>query len=274
MAQCMMPFYIKRTMITSEQDYKLIQVPCGKCPNCRSRRINGWVFRLEQQLKVASSAEFLTLTYGTSHLPFSEKGLPTLSKRDVQLFMKRLRKLNDEKLSYYLVGEYGGKTQRPHYHILLFNHQVGTVEKAWQLGEVHHGETEIRSIRYTLKYLHKVGTVGATPGDDRQKEFQHMSKGIGANYLTEENVKFHTGDVNVEDKYYLPGVAGQKTPMPRYYRDKIYNESQKFIIANHFQKEQEKKDEKITVTKIRNKIQAQKAAKIRAEKDGVFGDKL
>lgn len=46
------------------------------------------------------------------------------SKRDMQLFMKRLRKVlkryTDEKVRYYIVAEYGPKTFRAHYHLLLF----------------------------------------------------------------------------------------------------------------------------------------------------------
>lgn len=47
-----------------------------------------------------------------------------LSKIDLQLFLKRLRKnltkFTDEKIRYYAVGEYGPQTFRPHYHLLLF----------------------------------------------------------------------------------------------------------------------------------------------------------
>ena len=60
---------------------------------------------------------FITLTYNDENLP----NPPVVSKREAQLFIKRLRKLLYPKLfRYYIVGEYGDKSNRPHYHALLF----------------------------------------------------------------------------------------------------------------------------------------------------------
>ena len=42
-----------------------IDVPCGKCPNCKKRRVNEWVFRLQEEDKVSSTSYFITLTYDT-----------------------------------------------------------------------------------------------------------------------------------------------------------------------------------------------------------------
>lgn len=50
--------------------------------------------------------------------------IPYLEKSYAQKFMKRLRKslsqYNDEKIRYFLCGEYGPEHFRPHFHILLF----------------------------------------------------------------------------------------------------------------------------------------------------------
>ena len=57
---------------------------------------------------------------------FDTKVLNVLSKRDAQLFIKLLRyharKLTNSyrNIRYFLTGEYGGKTFRPHLHVLLF----------------------------------------------------------------------------------------------------------------------------------------------------------
>lgn len=52
------------------------------------------------------------------------------SKRDAQLFLKRVRKnlskYSDEKIRYYIVSEYGPKTFRAHYHVLFFYDEVKT----------------------------------------------------------------------------------------------------------------------------------------------------
>lgn len=167
MAECLTPFTLK------DQN---IQVPCGKCLNCYKRRISGWSFRLIQESKVSTSAHFITLTYDTAHVPITDKGFMCLSKRDVQLFFKRLRKINVEKIRYYLCGEYGGRTYRPHYHIILFNANIETIQEAWTLGQVHYGNVGGASIGYCLKYMAKRGKIPLHANDDRIKEFSLMSK--------------------------------------------------------------------------------------------------
>lgn len=73
-----------------------------------------------------SSSSFLTLTYSDENLPRTKgEGLPTLSPRDLQLWLKRFRKaLSPSKVRYYAVGEYGDETERPHYHLVVFGLQT------------------------------------------------------------------------------------------------------------------------------------------------------
>lgn len=151
--------------------------PCGKCPPCLARRASSWSFRLMQQEKVSSNAHFITLTYDTTHVPLTENGFMSLRKRDVQLFFKRLRKAQgDNRIKYYLCGEYGGKTYRPHYHILLYNVQLELIQPAWSLGQVHYGTVTGASIGYTLKYMTKEKRIPLHQNDDRVPEFSLMSK--------------------------------------------------------------------------------------------------
>lgn len=59
----------------------------------------------------------VTLTYDDAHLP----ALRSLVPRDLQLFMKRLRKaFSGKRIRFFAAGEYGDKFGRPHYHICLF----------------------------------------------------------------------------------------------------------------------------------------------------------
>lgn len=64
---------------------------------------------------------FLTLTYNDDTLPFTKAGTPTLVPRDLQLFLKRLRKDTPTRLRFFAVGEYGDASFRPHYHLAGFN---------------------------------------------------------------------------------------------------------------------------------------------------------
>ena len=118
--RCITPFY-KKLEIVNGVTTGYVPFPCGKCPPCLRRRVSGWSFRLVKQGEQACSALFVTLTYDDEKVPKTASGLMTLQKSDLQKFFKRLRKKTHEKISYYAVGEYGDKTQRPHYHIILFN---------------------------------------------------------------------------------------------------------------------------------------------------------
>lgn len=184
MAQCFAPYALKDNAGF---------VPCGKCPACTARRVSHWSFRLREEAKRSTSAYFITLTYDTKHVPISAKGFMSINKRDVQLFFKRLRKLHTggKSIKYFVVGEYGGQTMRPHYHIILFNADVKHVDPAWNLGEVHYGEVTVASCGYTLKYIHKQKKIPLHANDDRVPEFALMSKRLGDNYLTKAMIKFH-----------------------------------------------------------------------------------
>jgi len=222
---CITPFYV-------QQDSDYIPVPCGKCPPCKKRRVSGWSFRLTKQAGGSTSALFVTLTYNTDNVPITENGYMTLVKtgeKSVTNFLKRLRKISTEKLKYYYCGEYGGKTNRPHYHMILFNAKPADVEATWKLGSVHYGDVNGASVGYTLKYMSKQGRIPMHKNDDRQPEFSNMSKGLGADYLTPNMIKYHTADV--ENRVCITIEDGKKIAMPRYYKDKIYTDRQKADIA-------------------------------------------
>lgn len=224
--------------------------PCGRCPECCKRRTSHWSFRLMQEEKVSFSSLFLTLTYDTAKLDehnFTPNGLLTICKRHPQLFMKRLRKLNSTKLTYYLVGEYGGRFNRPHYHVILFNADVRTIQDAWTYGAVHYGFVSGASVGYTLKYISKGRTAGWRDGDDRCPEFSLMSKGIGENYLTPQMRKWHLDDL--ENRMCVPLEGGKIASMPRYYRDKLYSPEQRKRVE-HFNKWRMIMKNEETLTKV------------------------
>lgn len=226
-----------------------ITVPCGKCPHCLKRRASGWAFRLQQQGKIAWSAMFITLTLDTKHVQITKNGFMTLDKKDLQNFFKRLRYAFEDAedhppLKYYAVGEYGGHYKRPHYHIILFNATPASVHAAWRFpprdgstkeatdaGAIYYGTVSGASIGYTLKYMCKEKTIPMHRNDDRLPEFSLMSKGLGANYITEAMTRYHKGDLENRMNCVLPD--GKIIAMPRYYKDKIYTEKERKIIAWH-----------------------------------------
>lgn len=209
--RCMHPLTL---IIDNERQF----VPCGKCNFCLETRRAHWSFRLAQELKVSTSAHFLTLTYDDKKIPFTPEGVSTLRKDDVQRFIKRLRRLLEgQSIRYYAVGEYGTRTIRPHYHVLAFNIQgdaYNVVDKTWGLGNIMVGTVTEASIHYVTKY--HVNVKNEYPG--REPPFALMSRkpGIGANYFLTHS-EWHM----YSDRLYTQ-VNGFTRSLPRYYRVKMF----------------------------------------------------
>lgn len=196
-----------------------LSVPCGKCPACKANERQEWVFRLQREFEVSSFGLFVTLTYDDEHLPSSG-----VSKRDVQLFLKRLRKhFNSNELRYYIVSEYGDNTHRPHYHGLFFHktqqNDLRTIydiyEGSWKNGFCYFGKVELASIVYCTKYCLKKKHVPA----HMNSNFRLVSKmngGLGVNYLN-SMYNFHVENYN----YKFVSYNGKRTRMPRYYKNVI-----------------------------------------------------
>lgn len=234
---CDFPFYVKNPRYPVYSNEPKIPVPCGKCPPCQARRTSNWTFRLQKEDEISLSSLFVTLTYDTDHVPISERGFMTLDKSDVQKFFKRLRKQQIERtgnrlrIRYYLAGEYGSKTFRPHYHLILFDCLIpDQIHEIWGLGECHLGQVTGASIGYTCKYINKGKIIPMHKNDDRLPEFSLMSKKMGSSYLTPEMINWHKQDIN---RCYVVTKEGLKLSLPRYYRDKIYDEQEKKIQAEN-----------------------------------------
>lgn len=197
-----------------------------------ARKRQQWAFRLQQELKVSSSSHFVTLTYDEENLTKSKDGIPIVSKRDIQLFIKRLRKaLPSYKLRYFLVSEYGPTTFRPHYHCIFFNLPLDSdlyeiLTSTWKNGHIDIGSVTGASISYVCKYC-----VSATKLPSQlASTFMLCSKrpAIGSNYLTNAIKKWH--HQNLAD---YANNQGFKIPLHRYYRDKIFTKVQKEKIKLH-----------------------------------------
>lgn len=255
-----------------------VTVPCGKCPHCRSNRASAWSFRLIQEDKRSLSSHFVTLTYATEHVPILRSGYMSLNKIDLQKFFKRLRKLSIQRLRYYAVGEYGGKTWRPHYHIILFNARPADIIRAWSLdghalGAVHFGNVSEASVGYTLKYITKKPRIPVHINDDREREFSLMSKGIGENYLTESMIAYHKGigcndmQMAINQRMNCTLLDGKKIAMPRYYKNKLYTKLQRSSAGVFLRAESLKRKAKELEKQIKIHGSFSRAEKVRIERD-------
>lgn len=124
--------------------YEPILLPCSKCVGCKQDAKRNWGVRCYHEAQSHKQSSFLTLTYRD---PPPDK----ISKHDLVCFIKRLRK--HYPLRYFGCGEYGERTKRPHYHLLIFGQDFLTpakyvaeagrdkyinaeVEKIWGHGQV------------------------------------------------------------------------------------------------------------------------------------------
>lgn len=226
--KCISPLNIKHP---SEGKVRL-NVPCGKCINCLGTRRNDWTFRLEQEQRASNTSHFITLTYDENHLTYTPEHIETLYKPHLQKFFKKLRyaqyKLgNKDKIRYYAVGEYGTKTQRPHYHAIMFNLDteiLTQLTQLWGKGLTHSAITSPATIRYVTKYLiNKVGDY-----NDRDKPFAIMSKQLGIDYL-HDKFQYHRDTQSLT----VTNNSGTKQPLPRYYAERMFSKDEKAELVKH-----------------------------------------
>lgn len=224
--QCISPISIKDPNGVGQS--ARLSVPCGKCVFCLQNRRNEWSFRLLKEEKISESSYFLTLTYNDEKIPVSDSGVFTLYKKDVQDFHKRLRKRIGKKsqFRYYVVGEYGTKTNRPHYHSIAFNipfQIIGDIVNIWENGHVKVGTVTSDSIGYVTKYL-----INEEEQDNtgRQKPFAMMSlkPGIGSDYL--KNKKLHS-----QNKQNYVRINGVKQKLPRFYKEKFFTKVEREALS-------------------------------------------
>lgn len=204
-----------------------IDVPCGKCLGCQADQSLMWSIRAYHESVMHKESCFLTLTYDESHLPADGK----ISKKDLQNFFKRLRRhferkhecyldsgipansplLKPVKFRYVACGEYGDKTRRPHYHVILFGRDFleGSVpvkqdlysnaelEKVWGLGMVGIAPVTMASICYVCGYVQK------KVGDPDVFRLESRRPGIGHDWLDRfGDVAIRLGVVTIEGKAY------------------------------------------------------------------------
>lgn len=160
-----------------------LKIPCGRCIGCRLERSRQWANRCMLELQYHESSYFVTLTYDDEHVPVTyyaeddlgtARGGFTLRSRDLQLFMKRLRKAHpNDRIRFFACGEYGSTTYRPHYHAIIFGLTLDdlrfykrspqnydyfisdSLAKCWGLGYAVVGAVTWETCAYTARYIMK-----------------------------------------------------------------------------------------------------------------------
>lgn len=206
---------------------------CGTCPECLHKKSSYWilkgVFEARERERRGERSCMITLTYDdylradNGSLIYRngepvEKPVNTdlvVCKRHVQLFIKRLRKhFKNQNIKYIASAEYGKRTHRAHYHLILFGVNFddavlykrskrgnkiktsSTLRKLWKFGisTVDSDVVTSSNIAYCTKYTMK---------DKGNDTFMLFSHDIG----TFELLRSFTG------RPYM--IEGRSYPIPR-----------------------------------------------------------
>ena len=195
---CPTPIKLHRhTPVVSHSTGELLvnhEVPCGKCYWCMRAKSSHWRTRLVlEELHSETPPIFVTLTYEDKKLPsvyvpFPEyRYVSALDPTHLRNFLKRCRKsLSPRKIRFFAIGEYGGETARPHYHILFFNYPkrrptddydqwVKPLSSSWNDGNV-----DVRTVTTGIvSYLSGYHALRYSSPEGWPKPFMRCSKGLG-----------------------------------------------------------------------------------------------
>lgn len=228
----------------SDAGTQQISIPCGKCIGCRLDYSRTWADRMIAESMYHKDNIFLTLTYDDENLPACREGseIHPLVKRDIQLFMKSLRKkLYPAKCRFFAAGEYGSINMRPHYHLILFNCKLEdlkllrfnelnqpyfvseTIDKLWNKG--FHIITEVNwdTCAYVARYVVKKQKGAGAEVYEKynfEPEFSLMSRkpGIGFNFYDDRGEELYAyGNISI------PTKSGSHTIHPCRYYDNLFD---------------------------------------------------
>lgn len=222
MADCYNKIYLK------EKD---IEVNCGKCLNCIENNKKEKSLRLVHEMNNFKYKYFITLTMDEIQATRSKSGLTEVRKKDLTAYIKHLqywakrysRSEKYEKIKYISCGEYGAKTQRAHYHIVLLCNTLllGEIKRAWKKGHIKvEAIKDARAIYYTAGYTDKkiekyYKDKYKDDKDDREIAFIKSSRGNGKDYI-EKKIK---EKAITAKNYYIESFNG-KNKLPIYYKQK------------------------------------------------------
>ncbi|QKI28935.1 VP4 [Kummerowia striata gokushovirus] len=215
---------------------------CGKCINCRLAYSREWALRIMHEVQVTDGeCSFLTLTYDDEHLP-RDYGL---HYEDFKLFMYRVRNTG-RKVRFFMCGEYGEETGRPHFHAVFFNCSFADkrfyktirgvpyycsdeLTKIWGNGLIIFSDVTLASAGYVARY-----NVKKVTGDAAEEAYSFVHPETGEVFTREPpfcqpSLKPGIG-YDWFMRYYSDVFpcdfivhSGKKFPVPRYYL-KLYEQ--------------------------------------------------
>lgn len=222
-----------------------IEIPCGRCINCRINYGQEWAVRCVCEAKEHEENYYLTLTYDPDHV-IDRAGnvgvdnleyVPTANNDMFSKFMKALRQSQHRKygikgIRFLACSEYGDKSFRSHHHAIIFGLHLEDLkpygksngywlytskylDDLWKNGEIWIGEVTAHSAQYVAKYAVKNTDNYKKLCDELNVDYPclRMSRrpGIGKHYFEQ-----HKYEIMQNGGIYL---NGKKVPVPDYWLD-------------------------------------------------------
>lgn len=198
-------------------------IPCGKCLQCKLDQSRDKSTRSYLESTLYRHNMFITLTYSDDTL-----GSNTLVKEDLQNFLKRLRKkIGITGLNYMAVGEYGEKSGRMHWHILLFGYEFPDKKPA---GKTKKGEMQYTSDTLSNLWTSGIANFGSVTSDSCSYVASYSLKKLRSYQESEKKPLFFSSKKNAIGKRWLEKnvestfnnnyvmVGNVKTPLPIYFK--------------------------------------------------------
>lgn len=222
--------YTKETPRDRRLSY--IEIPCGECKECKKKRKEMWRLRIENELLDSKSAIFFTGTFSDEAIENIKKQYGVKEENDIatkanRLFLERLRKKYNIKLTHWCITELGSKNGRIHIHGIFFikeNQDIkyikDKIKREWDFGWNYLGYVDQgRTINYITKYMLKE--------NENFKEFKPKvlaSQKIGIGFI-ERNKRFYkykeeNGEIQANTK--MEYLDGRETYLIKYYKEKLY----------------------------------------------------
>lgn len=202
-------------------DYRALQITCGRCRGCRLKRSREWAMRCVHEMQMHRYNCYITLTLADEHLNDAR----SLDHSQFQRFIKRLRKALSKgvdihpsllvthtarradipqagmgrvkpivPLRYYMCGEYGETYGRPHYHAILFG--VDFNDKIYYKMSPS-GDKLYRSAMLEKLWPDGYSTIGTATFESAAYIARYVMKkrNDGKNHKTTEILDLETGEI-------------------------------------------------------------------------------
>lgn len=223
---------------------KYIEYKCGNCIECRKQYAREWQIRLTEDIKDNTNGKFIALTFSDESIwKITDKINKDTIKLDgyaldnaiakyaVRHWLERWRKKYKTSIRHFLITELGHEgTENIHMHgIAWTNETYQAIRDTWQYGWIYpRNEKEEkenyvteRSIGYMTKYI--------TKQDEQHSQYKAIiltTPGIGAQYLQRiQRDKYKYKGKNTT--LYYRTSTGHKIALPKYWRNKLFTETEK-----------------------------------------------